>query len=535
MLYEISCSKFHQKRIQCKNGLNTVLGTNSGSNSIGKSTFLMIIDFVFGGKTYSKATDIIKNVGEHEIQFSFLFNKEQYWFSRNILTPGVVWKCDKMYNKIKSISLTDYCGWLNWEYQINLPGLSFRDCVGRYIRVYGKENINEKLPLHAATKETASSATYAILKLFDLYRPIAESVEKYSIAKESYQTYVKAQKQNFIPNITTKKAVIVNEKEITKTDDEIEGLLVGINRDLLNFNPSSSDEVIELKQQLNRAKRKKAKLRMMLKSIEENLNYPLPPETNEFQELQRFFPQANISSISEIEEFHKNLATILQSEFQEERSEIIDQISDCNTVISTYIDQLGELISNPRISDKVLQKYSELQHRKEKLQQENNSYSKRRELLNSREDAYKRIETLKTEQCAILSTKICKKMQEINQYIYGEQSNAPIISFQENNYTFFTPDDTGTGIAYKGLIVFDLAVLLLTKLPVLAHDSILLKHIADQAIEKILELYSSAGKQVFIALDKQNSYTKKSQEILSNSCILSLGTDGNELFGRSWG
>ena len=30
-------------------GLSVVLGTNTGDNSIGKSTFLLIVDFVFGG------------------------------------------------------------------------------------------------------------------------------------------------------------------------------------------------------------------------------------------------------------------------------------------------------------------------------------------------------------------------------------------------------------------------------------------------------------------------------------------------------
>ena len=54
MLVEIMCDEFKDHgtprgRIQLHAGLNTVMGSSSGSNSIGKSTFLMIIDFVFGG------------------------------------------------------------------------------------------------------------------------------------------------------------------------------------------------------------------------------------------------------------------------------------------------------------------------------------------------------------------------------------------------------------------------------------------------------------------------------------------------------
>ena len=73
MLHEIYCEQFHQKRIVFNPGLSVVLGTNTGDNSIGKSTFLLIVDYVFGGSTYAGATDIIENVGPHDIYFSFVF------------------------------------------------------------------------------------------------------------------------------------------------------------------------------------------------------------------------------------------------------------------------------------------------------------------------------------------------------------------------------------------------------------------------------------------------------------------------------
>ena len=57
-----------------------------------------------------------------------------------------------------------------------------------------------------------------------------------------------------------------------------------------------------------------------------------------------------------------------------------------------------------------------------------------------------------------------------------------LVFFKDEEFTevkhLFTPDDTGTGIAYKGLVVYDLAVLGLTRLPVLVHDSVVLKQIS---------------------------------------------------------
>ena len=78
MLVEIMCEEFKDHgtsrgRIQLHSGLNTVMGSSSGSNSIGKSTFLMIIDFVFGGDDYvEKLTDVQTEVGEHRICFETL-------------------------------------------------------------------------------------------------------------------------------------------------------------------------------------------------------------------------------------------------------------------------------------------------------------------------------------------------------------------------------------------------------------------------------------------------------------------------------
>lgn len=53
-------------------GLNVVLGMENGKNSIGKSSAMQAIDFVFGGSTYIKG-DGVKHVG-HTIPFSSRLN-----------------------------------------------------------------------------------------------------------------------------------------------------------------------------------------------------------------------------------------------------------------------------------------------------------------------------------------------------------------------------------------------------------------------------------------------------------------------------
>ena len=103
-----------------------------------------------------------------------------------------------------------------------------------------------------------------------------------------------------------------------------------------------------------------------------------------------------------------------------------------------------------------------------------------------------RLSMLKTKFCALVlaaKTKLCSIII-CSFIIYKDKHNAPVPHFTEANYTFHTPEDTGTGIAFKGLVVFDLAMMHLAKLPILVHDSLILKQISDDTIENILAQYS---------------------------------------------
>ena len=124
MLAEIYCEKFHQKRITFSNALNVVLGNNTGDNSIGKSTFMLIVDFAFGGTSYTKAADILENIGSHDVCFKFIFDNKEYYFCRNNNESKTVWICDEDYNKQVAIGLLEYCNWLSEKYKIKLPELS---------------------------------------------------------------------------------------------------------------------------------------------------------------------------------------------------------------------------------------------------------------------------------------------------------------------------------------------------------------------------------------------------------------------------
>ena len=69
---------------------------------------------------------------------------------------------------------------------------------------------------------------------------------------------------------------------------------------------------------------------------------------------------------------------------------------------------------------------------------------------------------------------------------------------------------------------------------ILIHDSVIHKQIEDYAFDKLLDLYEESGKQIFIAMDKQNSFGEEVEKKLEDAAVLHLSKGGNELYGAPW-
>lgn len=534
MLNNIMCEKFVKKEVIFHPGLNTVIGDNIGSNSIGKSTFLMIIDFVFGGKDYIlKSTDVQRNIGDHIIKFSFEFNNKRFYFLRNTGELETVSICDNNYNIVENITLDKYNDFLKEKYEIKIEGLSFRDAVGRYSRVYGKDNLNEKKPLDIVRNESAGNPIKAILKLFDLYNEIKELEELAKRKRDEHTIFKKAQKYSYIPNIN-KREKIRNEKKIQELAAKKEKIVNELDYGLLDLESAKTDEVLYLKSQLSLVKRKISKLSIQQKKLQvSNLGNILMNEDDR-DELKRLFPEIDVRTIEEIEGFHKDIQIVLIDEINEELTNV-NMIMDVAYQEKEELENSIKSISDSyNLSEIILFKYAEYQKEVEKLERENNGYEELISLKTAKKDAENRRDKMKREQLDQLEREINSKMESLNDIIYNKTKKPPVIKFDKNNYLFETVDDTGTGTSYRSMVIFDLTVLQLTPLPILIHDSVLLKQIEDFAVERILKMYQESKKQIFIAFDKMEAYTQKSQTILQKSKVLELEPNGKELYGVSW-
>lgn len=540
MLYEIWCDKFMSNDrprgvIRFNDKLNVIKGHDSGTNSIGKSTFLLAIDFAFGGKVYAEDKILINKIGHHIINFCFKFNEDFYYFSRSTEKPNEVNICNSDYSIKETISLDEYVAKLLTLYQIDLPNISFRQIVGRYFRVYGRGSSNERKPLASYDGEAPKDSLIALLKLFNGYTPIEQLFLDIKYKDERKKAIVCADKYNLVTIIKSKKDYQKNLADIERLNGELQSLARFGRQELLYLEPQQAEQAAEYKSRYEALTRRKKQLWAKYYTIKENTERTRPSTTQDFEALLRFFPNSDIKLLSDIENFHSKLTTILSNEFKSSMSEILNMINEISVEL-THLDLLLKELEVPkRIADSTLKAYAQTQSQMNELKRQNDLYVAKKEIEEDIRKLKSEYQKLFIDIYKGISKEINGVMEKLNNYIYGENIVAPILTVSKTtSYTFGTDVDGGTGTNYKNLILLDLASLQLTMLPTFVHDTILFHNIGQVPMAKILELYNGCEKQIFIAIDESTKYAPNAQKIIEEKTVLKLSANGNELFGSSW-
>ena len=124
-------------------------------------------------------------------------------------------------------------------------------------------------------------------------------------------------------------------------------------------------------------------------------------------------------------------------------------------------------------------------------------------------------------------------MREIVSEAVGEHRKSPRLSLDDATYKFEVFEDTGTGTAYFGLVLFDMAVFRATSLPVIAHDSVLFKNISNDSVARLIALYEKIPKQSFISLDEIQKYGLTAAQTLQKQSVIQL-SDNAVLYIKDW-
>lgn len=305
----------------------------------------------------------------------------------------------------------------------------------------------------------------------------------------------------------------------------------------LGIDHEKATQLAEIRKELEKLDARKYRLESQLSTIKSNMPDSGDVLRKDFSALQRFFPDIDIDAFTDVENFHAKINEFLRSDIEEEIAHLKPLIEDTDADIDAIEKQLKDSGIARSLSQSILSQYARITREIEDLEKKNKELKLDMTQLEKRKDIERLLANLRRKQEKSLSaaeSQINTELMRINTIITGGDRPAPILTLMpDKTFEFETPDDKSEGTAFKNLVVYDLSMLSLTPLPVLIHDSSIVKRIEDADFERILALYQASDRQIFIAFDKADSYSQTAHEILEKDAVLHLSV-GNELFGTSW-
>jgi len=534
MLKEIKCEKFNlkNKTIYFQRGLNVVLGDNIGTNSIGKSISLMIIDFVFGGNSFIDINkDVINNLGHHAYEYCFEFENKRMYFLRKTNDPKIVYKCDANYNIVSSIKLKNYNMLLAQLYSIPQRQISFRSMVGLYSRIWGKNNYSIEKPLNIVPKQKSFEAIKIFLSVFNKYDEMKNIQLQYKNLEDENKLYKRSMQKSIIPNIN-KTLYNKNEKQLENLISEFNDIKKHLASYALDINELLNDDIRQLRKEKDNIVEIRNNLYGKLERLEKNEKGIQYVKKKNFEKLVKLFPNINVERLEEIELFHQNVSRYLKQEIRKEKNETqreIDELSErINKAKDTIEDRFKNIEKPSYIVDRVQNLAEEYNERKKA-----NYYYKKVKMLDVDVKVLREnIDKIYENSIEFVSGKLNSEIREISQRIYRNRI-MPELIIQNKNYHYKTVNDTGTGKAYQNLLLFDIALFNITSLPFIIHDSFLFKNVEVYVMSKIIDSYQRRKRQVFISIDEVNKYGKNIEAILHDHSVLKLSNE-SMLYTKDW-
>ncbi|MGQ4533411.1 DUF2326 domain-containing protein [Dermabacteraceae bacterium P13138] len=546
MLIEVDCDAFKKNRptpIRFEPGLNIVLGltkNDNNPNSIGKSTMLMILDFVFGGTDYLRLSkDALDEVGPHEFRFAFKFGDTIRRFTRSTDNSNTVRALDPHTDQWYEMPLEEFNALLARQYGIAELGITWRTAVSGSSRIWQRKNYETNLPLSTFRSDTHKQGILRLLGLFDKYIPLQEALQ------------IEAESRNALEG--AKAATKHYDLVVAKDAKEVEANLARIEaleaeRDLLRVASSegqesqlSAQEAAQLAE-IRRAKtgllRRRTRLMNQLRALESGntLSEEYKGRTR-FDGLAEFFPEADLAHIKEIESFHRNIKKLLTKQIKETSEEIHEQVKALNAELACLDEKQTSITTAPTPGIKALDAYHAIQSEIGRLIAANRHYQTREKFQAELKQAEQHLKEDSASLLASVQKTMNTEMAKIDGFLTNEKRTAPELTLKEiDKYGFQIVNDSGTGSGYRGLITFDIALLENSALPVIIHDSFMITNIEKATVERILQRYASiTNKQVFISIDEIDRYHDDIQQLITEHTRIELGEGEEALFGREWG
>ena len=533
MLMKISSSILRDREVEFHQGLNVVQGDLNATNSIGKSSLLMMVDFAFGGSSLMEHNkDIVTELGHHTYFFEFCFDQKIYNFSRDTSDYKIINQILDPNDEVKPLTISEYSTFLKNSYIEEDNEVTFRQMVSLYSRIWGKENLNVKRPLHTHPSQNATDCIDGLIKTFNKYSGIKALRASLRTAAEKKKAMNRAFKNKIIPKINKTKFKD-NLALIEAAESEMVDIESNLQRHSIDIREIVGKEMAELMGEKDDLISVERKTRSQLQRVDRNLTHSRHVKGKFFEALSSYFPSINQERLENVESFHSNLSKALKAELIYSKSKLeahLDQTLKELGRINASINELLEPHDNPA---PVVNRIYKLSSKLDTAERENHYYEENSKSGEELKLAKEELSSVKKEILKNIESDLNSKINEIMARCFDNAKKSPVIEIQDNTYGFEVFEDTGTGTAYSSMIVLDLAVFSLTGLPILIHDSLLFKNIENNSVSELVNIYAESGKQSFVALDEIMKYGSQTASLLESMSCIKL-SDDHVLTVKDW-
>ena len=544
MLVGIECDKFidHGKprgRICFHEGINAIFGDGK-KNSLGKSTFLLIIDFCFGGKDYINIeTETINLLRHHTIYFDFNDHGKIRHFSRSTKNKGETvseYIDDNHQIEKNTYDLQTFKKILLEIYDLEDLNLSMRAIVSKFFRIYNRNTINELRPLNTTLSEDDQKGIVNLLKLYEIDNNIESLLKEKETIEDKYKYFTGMKKESSEKIVTNEDSYNANVKEIEHLEDEIKRTRIDTANGSADAQYIISLRKNELLIQVKALRKQIARLRysknnIVAKDIDEvSINKTI-------DKLKEFFPNEDFQPLYKIEEFHRSIRNVLVQEANEQNKRIDAAITAIEEKIKTINEELSQYEKTPIITDEILNEFNRNNDKLKILREANDNYLKFKDVSKQKNDIDEKIASSSKNDIYAVMNKINKEMARLEQEFDVGNYYPPELKIKDlNSYSFGILRDTGTANRYKAVITFDTTIINQTKLPCFIHDSIFFNSLGNDNMHYVLNLYKTIkGKQIFLAFDDPKKIVNPDDsKYLNDHTVLTLSEGEGALFGKEF-
>ncbi|WP_425260575.1 DUF2326 domain-containing protein [Rubrivivax sp. RP6-9] len=516
--------------------MNVILGDDDAKNSIGKSTVLMVIDFVFGGSTFAERDDAgaIRELGPHRYDFSFEFGSERLYFSRATDSPDIVQECNTEYEAQRELGIDEYNRLLKRLYGLEELEGTFRSIVNPFSRIWKKGGLNPSHPFVGADKEPIAAAINRLVDLFGRSPDVALERKTLDGLKNRKKLISDSMTASIIPKIT-KSQYLENARSIESNQAQIEQLKNGFSGALTVYE-SLFDQDLQKKQQRKlELGSHRIELHTKVRRLEREILGITPRLAANIALVADFFPTVDVQRLEQVEGFHQKIGSIVKKELKDELAATVVEERAIASELAQVDGEIQASLQSKGLPDDVFNRVFELKGAVDKAAAENYHFESKLNIDAAVKDSNDRLENIYAGIFLAIEGQVNSKLRSFNKVVYGPSRVASELRIRNaGSYLFTSPDDTGTGKSFAGLVGFDLAMLSLTKLPMALHDSVIYKNIEVPATARILRILAAMqSKQIFLSFDEAKKFGPAVEQLLERFTVLKLAHN-DLLYIKDW-